>query len=232
MRKPMASFVIPVRNGELYLAEALDSCLLQSQRRVEVIVVDDASDDSTADLTDYFASKDDRIKVWHLKENVGRCKARNFGISKASADVLFMLDADDLALPNRVKDTLKYLKKNPSVDLVYGPYYFINELSEPIELNPMLALPFDYEVAKKHKANGIGHSTMAFTRKLAEKIRYTEEGEFSSLGIDDWKFQIDAYRAGFKFGALAQPVAGYRMLNHERKSDAIEKVKSTVLANG
>lgn len=201
-----ASFVIPVHNGQKYLSDALRSCLNQSVRQLEVVVVNDASTDGTQELIDWMAGEDRRILPIHLKSHVGRSEARNIGNSKASADYVFVLDADDIACKNRVKDSLVVfqLKK---VDLVYGPFYDMDELNNV--LGPVKATLFNPELAKEKKMNFICHSTMAYRRDVAKEIHYLG-GEWSRLGLDDWKFQWDAHLKGFKYGVTKSPLSYYR----------------------
>ena len=74
----------------------------------------------------------------------------------------------------------------------------------------------------------IGHSTMAFTRRLTEKVAYDSE-PFSGLGIDDWKFQVDAHKAGFKFLPIPKILAYYRWKAKPRDEKAILQIKNDVL---
>lgn len=225
-RPPKASFVIPVYNGELYLAEAISSCLNQSERNIEVVVVDDGSTDSTKEVLAFMASKDPRVKVVTLPENKGRSNARNVGIAEAKAPVLFMLDADDIANPDRVKLTLKYLAKNREIDYVYGHYRFIDGLGNAGPA--MRSAPFDADALFKTGAMFIGHSTVAFRREVADAIHY-QDGEVSKLGIDDWMFQVEAYRKGVQFGNIPVILSFYRYPPKPRDEERIKEIKKEVL---
>lgn len=230
MRKPKvkASFVIPVYNGELHIATAIDSCLRQSEKNVEVIVVNDGSTDSTGDVLTWIAQHNPQVKVTTFAENQGRSAARNAGITNASADILLMLDADDIAHPERVKLTLKHFKQNPTVDIVYGRYQLIDTIGNLGPLIPESGLQFDWKRVLETKLFYIGHSTMAMRREVFEKIAYTS-GEFSSLGIDDWKLQADAHKAGFTFGVIPSLLAFYRYKEKKRDEVRIAELKEAEL---
>lgn len=86
------SCVIPVYNGERFLADAIDSALAQSHRPVEILVIDDGSTDATAGVAARYGS---RISYCY-QENAGPAAARNRGIEAARGDLVAILDADDL----------------------------------------------------------------------------------------------------------------------------------------
>ena len=141
----MVSTIIPVYNGQRFLAEALQSVLSQNYKPVEIIVVDDGSTDDTAVLTKRFGTKIRYI----YQENAGPAAARNHGISLANGEVTAFLDVDDLWSPTKLQTQVRYLVDHPETDIVQGliqkmqwvnpgekgrlnfeavdtPYYFIN----------------------------------------------------------------------------------------------------------
>lgn len=238
MKAPRASFVIPVFNGQAFLAETIQSCLDQTVSRIEIIVVDDGSTDGTADILTHFQYVDERVKVIRLEKNGGRSNARNKGIEAAQSEIILTLDADDVCLSDRVEKTLRYFKKNPGVDILYSDCNNIDAWGELIlfqdqngnQTDTFPAMPFDIERVKKTLCTYIpAHSTMAFKKKVFEKVKYSP-GEWSDLCIDDWKMQIDAYRAGFKFGALNRVLVRYRYIPKKRDEDRIKAVKEAALA--
>lgn len=93
--KPLVSVVMPLYNAERYLAETLDSISKQKLKDFEIIMVDDGSEDGTADIAASYVSKDKRFRL--IKQsNSGAAAARNRGMDEARADYLLFLDADDL----------------------------------------------------------------------------------------------------------------------------------------
>jgi glycosyltransferase involved in cell wall biosynthesis len=238
LKTPKASFVIPCFNGQAFLAETIQSCLDQTQPRFEVIVVDDGSTDGTQDLLTHFQYLDDRVRVIRLPERGGRSNARNVGIEAAQSEIILTLDADDISFKDRVEKTLKYFKKNPSVDIVYSDCHNIDAWGELIvfqdqngqQTDTFPAMPFDFERLKKTLTTYIPcHSSMSFQKKVYGQVKY-EGGAFSEHGIDDWKFQVDCYRAGFKFGQINRVLVQYRYIPKTRDEEAIKKLKEAVLA--
>jgi glycosyltransferase involved in cell wall biosynthesis len=96
---PLVSCVIPVFNGERYLAAAIGSALAQTHRAVEIIVVDDGSTDATRSVAETFGAS---ITYVH-QNNAGPSSARNRGIQRASGDFVAFLDADDLWRPDKIE---------------------------------------------------------------------------------------------------------------------------------
>jgi len=107
---PLVSVVIPVFNGERFLAETLDSVFAQDYPSFEVIVVDDGSVDGTADVARSFEG----VRYIH-QDNQGQAVARNTGINAARGELLAFLDADDLWTPNKLSVQVGYLLDHPEI---------------------------------------------------------------------------------------------------------------------
>jgi teichuronic acid biosynthesis glycosyltransferase TuaG len=225
-----ASFVIPAYNAQKFLSEAIMSCRNQTVKEIEIIVVDDGSTDGTRELMRWHADQDERVIPILLDKNIGRSKARNLGNSYAKSPYIFVLDADDRAAKTRVRDSLiTFQMKNP--DVIYGPFFWMDDLGQVIQKIP--AGPFNKELALRKKMNFITHSTMAYRVGVTKNVQY-DEGEYSRLGLDDWKWQWDAYRSGYKFEVVKAFLSYYR--SHEtntmstRNNDEVFKLKDEYLA--
>ncbi len=235
--KPKASFVIPAYNAEAYLSQTILSCREQSIKEIEIIIVNDGSSDGTVDLVNYHVKQDPRVILINLDKNMGRSAARNEGNRQAKSPFILVLDSDDIALKNRVKDTLfQFRLKNP--DVVYGPFAVIDEHGNV--LGNQKAGAFNKEVSMKRKNNFIGHSTMAYRKGVTMNVSY-DEGEYSKLGLDDWKFQWDCILKGYKFGICATPLSQYRIYQlpnnsygstteYSRDPKEVERLKNEYIA--
>jgi glycosyltransferase involved in cell wall biosynthesis len=106
---PRVSVIVPVFNGEPYLAEAVESLLGQTRAPDEVIVVDDGSTDGSSRVAAQFGAQVTVIN----QANAGRSAARNAGIDRASGDVLAFLDADDRWEPTKLERQLEHLRAKP-----------------------------------------------------------------------------------------------------------------------
>lgn len=110
------SVIIPVFNGERYLAQTLRSILDQTRPPQEIIVVDDGSSDNTAEVVKEFGSA---VICLEHKKNQGISAARNLGVMKASGELLAFLDADDIWLPNKLQRQQECLMAEPSLHAVF-----------------------------------------------------------------------------------------------------------------
>ena len=92
--EPLISIIIPVYNVEAYIAECIESVLNQSYRNLELILVDDGSQDNSAKICREYSLNDSRIKFLQ-KENGGASDARNLGLENAKGEYVTFLDSDD-----------------------------------------------------------------------------------------------------------------------------------------
>jgi glycosyltransferase involved in cell wall biosynthesis len=139
---PLVSVVMPVRNGERFLAEALDSTLAQTLSDLELIVVDDGSTDSTPELLSRAAAADTRIRV-HGQAPGGLTVALNAGCRLAQAPLIARMDADDVMLPDRLQRQVDYLEGHAHVALLGGGIVLVDEEGREVDREPgRMALDF------------------------------------------------------------------------------------------
>jgi glycosyltransferase involved in cell wall biosynthesis len=136
----MVSCVIPVFNGENFLAEAIESVLAQTHSSLEVIVVDDGSTDGSADVARDFADRGVRLLS---QNNAGCASARNLGIAAASGDYVALLDADDLWLPDKLERQLVVFDGRPLLGacMTYMQNFWEPEYADEALQNPRLGEP-------------------------------------------------------------------------------------------
>lgn len=122
--KPEVSIIIPTYNSEKYIAQALESVFNQSYRNLEVILIDDASQDSTVKIASRF--DDRRLKIFENKQNRGVSYGRNFGIKQAQGKWIALLDSDDWYASDRLEKLITLGEAN-DVDLIADDLWLINE---------------------------------------------------------------------------------------------------------
>ncbi|MFH0939739.1 MAG: glycosyltransferase family 2 protein [Planctomycetota bacterium] len=120
-------------NGGKYIERQLDSILVQLSADDEVIVVDDASSDNTADIIT--ARNDPRIKLSRNPTNIGVLKNFENAIRRASGDLIFLSDQDDLWLEDKVSSILDAFSSNPQVTLVFGNAELMNAEGQSLGRN-------------------------------------------------------------------------------------------------
>ncbi|HEG2783779.1 TPA: beta-1,3 galactosyltransferase, partial [Campylobacter jejuni] len=100
---------LPTYNVEKYIARALESCINQTFKDIEIIVVDDCGNDKSIDIAKEYASKDDRIKIIHNEENLKLLRARYEGAKVATSPYIMFLDSDDYLELNACEECIKIL---------------------------------------------------------------------------------------------------------------------------
>jgi glycosyltransferase involved in cell wall biosynthesis len=122
---PQVTVLMPAYNAAPFLRAALDSILAQTFTDFELIVVDDASTDSTPAILSSYS--DPRLRVVRLDRNSGVSAARNKGISLTKGSYLALMDADDISHPERLAKQIAYLDQHPQVAGVGCLIDFIDE---------------------------------------------------------------------------------------------------------
>ena len=129
MTPTLVSIIMPAYNGEAYIAQAIDSVRAQQYENWELIVVDDGSTDTTAQIVS--AYEDPRIHL-NYQENRGQAAALNHGLDRASGEFITTLDVDDWLTPNSLLDRVRFLEQHPEFGAVYGDGYYCDGDGKPI----------------------------------------------------------------------------------------------------
>ncbi|MFN7225432.1 MAG: glycosyltransferase family 2 protein [Paracoccaceae bacterium] len=117
---PNVTVLIPVHNGLPYLEQALRSIMTQTLRSIEILVIDDASTDGSPGVLARLAAEDPRIRVETLPSRYKLPRALNHGLTLARAPLIARMDADDIALPQRLEIQKRYMDAHPDVVLTGG----------------------------------------------------------------------------------------------------------------
>ena len=123
----LVSIIIPVYNGEKYIADTIQSVIDQTYKNWELIIVDDGSTDNTADVVKQF--NDSRIS-YIKKNNTGVSDTRNLGAMISKGEILCFLDADDIWLPENLEKKVEKLITEPKGVLVYSSMFLWDERND------------------------------------------------------------------------------------------------------
>ena len=120
MEKPNITVLMPVHNGEAFVSEAVESIFRQTFYDFEMLIIDDGSTDQTPSILSKLAAKDSRVRVEGGRARLGFSGALNLGFDLARGAYVARMDADDIALPNRLAIQREYLESHPDVGLCGG----------------------------------------------------------------------------------------------------------------
>lgn len=130
MQQPLVSVIIPAYNGARHLGEAIQSVLDQTYGHLELIVVDDASQDASEEVVSRF--NDPRVKFIAHRVNRGACSARKTGIEASTGEIVSFLDQDDLLHPEKLANHVAYHQANPDVGFSYNAFFNLHHSSNDI----------------------------------------------------------------------------------------------------
>lgn len=119
---PLVSIIMPVYNGEDYLAQTIESVINQTISDWELLAADNGSNDQSAEIIKHYAEKDQRIKYVQATEKKGAAYARNCGIKKAQGRFIAFIDADDLWRTDKLDVQLREMEKHNAA-LSFSWYY-------------------------------------------------------------------------------------------------------------
>jgi glycosyltransferase involved in cell wall biosynthesis len=213
MMPPKVSFVVPVWDGDAYLAETLESIRSQSLQDIEIIVIDDCSPDFTPELMEWFTKLDNRIKYHRLDVNGGVCEARNYGNRLAESEVICVSDQDDLSTHHRALYSYHYLLHHPEIDCLTSDYHECNVDGFPVK--KVAPLNMTKELHEKTKEPWF-HSSACYRKKDILELPYrvidNTDGTYIKVATDDYVFLTDWLNAGKKFHTTRKVLANCRRL--------------------
>ncbi|MBR6099173.1 glycosyltransferase family 2 protein [bacterium] len=136
------SIIIPVYNVEKYLRQCLESVINQTYTNIEIICINDCSTDSSLEILNEYAQKDNRIKIINNETNLTVGPSRNLGVEQATGEYIHYLDADDWMDTDCIEKLADIISKNPDTDMILHTYCEVandsNEVTLKIFKNPDL----------------------------------------------------------------------------------------------
>ena len=232
MNIPAVSVIMAVYNGERYLAEAVESIQAQTFTAFEFIIVDDASTDSTPDILRRYALKDNRITILTNEVNKERSISRNRAIEQARSELIAVMDADDVSLPDRLEKQVAFMREHNEVAVCGGAFASCDDPNE------IWWPPTGHETIRARLlfVSCIAHPTVIY-RKAA--ICVYANGYDASMPLaedyDLWN-RLSAV-AGVRFANIPEPLLLYRGNNTAKNPQtsrrliaAAKKVQQAALA--
>lgn len=131
MEEQLISVVVPIYNVEKYIKECIESIINQTYKNLQIILVDDGSEDNSSKICDEYSKKDNRINVIH-KSNGGLSDARNYGIDIAKGEYITFIDSDDFVSSTYIEKLYNAIKEN-NVKISQCGIVKVNNKNEKLE---------------------------------------------------------------------------------------------------
>ena len=216
-KKPRLSVITPTYNRVVFLPDMIKSVQEQTFKDWELIIVDDGSTDSTAELMEYYTKSDPRIKYFRRSKNLGIAISRNEACEKAEGDIIVIADSDDIQMPGRFAAIDKYFKAHKEADIVYHRM-FVCTLAMVI-VGQIGTDNFDMD--EMLEAQTIPQPTLSYKKKVWEKVKYNPKAKYG----EDWEWLINCGLEGFKFKSMKKVLVKYREHNEGSRLAKAEFVK-------
>lgn len=120
----LVTVIVPAYNAEPYVGQSIESLLAQTYEPLEIVIVEDASTDRTAEVIASY--EDPRIRVFRNERNLGQFDTLNVGLSKARGELIAIHHADDLCLPTMIEREARWLRERPEVGAAFAFDLFID----------------------------------------------------------------------------------------------------------
>lgn len=195
----MCVYIEPIE----YVENAVESIVKQTYRNLEIIIIIDNA--NRKDVVQYLEELNDiRVHYYINEKNLGLATSLNIGLRVCHGKYIARMDADDIAVPERIEQQYIYIKKN-RVDILGGSAYVIDEKGIKIgQIKPPILDKFIQEYIMCGGA--LPHPTWFAKKSVFQRL----EGYREITSIEDYDFLIRGILHGYKFGCLQNTVIYYR----------------------
>ena len=202
MDEALCSVIMPAYNAQKFINKAIESVLFQTYENIELIIVDDASTDTTRDIVLKYAEKDKRVTYYKLSKNQGCAYARNFGLTKAKGEYIAFLDSDDYWHKDKLQQQISIIDtKNHTISVT--AYEMINENGKIIKNRNIKGVVTYADLLME---NSIIFSTVLCRFTDIKDIKFK-----SDWYHEDYVFLLDCLNSGMKVCGVNKTLVYYRV---------------------
>ncbi len=236
---PLVSVIVPAYNAETFVERTLNSILTQTYTNIEVLVVDDGSQDRTAEIVESFVEKDSRVILLKQK-NSGVAAARNLAIRKSKGEYIAPIDADDIWYPQKLEKQVQcILEADQSVGLVYA--WSVTIAEDDVIIGGDIESSRDFKSVEGTVypalvyANFIGNASVPLIRRSCfEKVGgyNCQLKAHNAQGCEDWDICL-RIAEHYKFRVVQEFLIGYRQVegSMSRNYKSMEKSYNLIMVD-
>ena len=197
MSNPKVTILLSVYNGEKHLSDSIDSLLFQTYKNIEILIIDDNSNDATFDICKKYEESFNNIKVFKNLKNLGLTKSLNFLIEHSSGTYLARQDADDISEVTRIEKQIKFMNKY-KLDACTTRAYVMKQN----KVTPNKSVYMPKKLVMRFKNPFIHGSLMIKKTSILEVGKYNEKFYYSQ----DYKLMYDLIEKGYKVKIIKKPL--------------------------
>jgi glycosyltransferase involved in cell wall biosynthesis len=218
---PLVSFLISAYNEELYIQECIDSCLYQTYRHIEIILVNDGSTDRTSQIINLNYENNAKVKIIEVEKNIGKVNGFNLAFAASKGKYIAIMGADDICYSRRIEISLKHL--SDEYGFVCSDLDKIDSHGKIIEKNIVRAKygnlsPEKFSTINLIEKPKVYGGTIFLARQIADKIFPLD----INLSHEDWYIPIKASLLT-KIAYIDETLIAYR-LHLNNSSSASPKI--------
>ena len=195
--EPKVTILLSVYNGEKHLSDSIDSLLFQTYKNIEILIIDDNSNDATFDICKKYEESFNNIKVFKNLKNLGLTKNLNFLIEHSSGTYLARQDADDISEVTRIEKQIKFMNKY-KLDACTTRAYVMKQN----KVTPNKSVYMPKKLVMRFKNPFIHGSLMIKKTSILEVGKYNEKFYYSQ----DYKLMYDLIEKGYKVKIIKKPL--------------------------
>lgn len=213
----LVSVIMAAYNAEKTIEQSINSVLNQTYPAVELLVVDDYSQDRTVKLVENIMARDNRVRLIYNKENSGVSYTRKHGLEEAKGAWIAILDSDDIWAPEKLEKQI-ILQKKMNADLLFTGSAFMDSDGQPIDWY----LHAPSEVTYRHllKQNVLSNSSSLVRKELYEKHCAVGDGMHEDFAV--W---LGILKEGKKAYGVDEPLLTYRIAKSSKSGNKIKAAK-------
>ena len=195
--EPLVSVITPAFNAEKTIGKTIESVLKQSYKNLEMIIVDDISNDKTIEIVRRYQKKDSRIKLFILDKKGGASGARNLAIKEAKGKYIAFLDCDDLWKKDKLKKQINFMEKN-NIYFSYTDYSYIDEFDN--DMKKYRKCPKKMSYFRMLIGDSVGCLTVIYNREEVGLIQIPSLKKRNDYAI--WCAVLKKVKVGYKYDEI------------------------------
>lgn len=211
MTSPLVSVIIPCYNAVKYIEKSVESIITQSYKNLEILIIDDCSNDGSYQILEKLQKQDNRIKLYRNENNLKIVATLNKLVLLSSGKYIARMDADDISLNTRIEKQVDFLEKNPDYGLCGTSIYRVDEDGKKIGATKFPIKAEDNRFFIRFFPT-LCHPTVMARADILKNNLYAEEFNYAE-DYELWTRLIS--KRGINIGNLSEKLFKYRIFSNQ-----------------